>query len=216
MVKEAAYIEMLKFLREKEEEDELVTLSDLKAVMDDILKAPGEGFSTKWIQKRLLEDFKDDIVIANNINGKSNVISFVSTASKILSDYHRSSSRKGTEDETMQLLRTAAKIIKSEVKTKQSNLSIYPTLNKNTLSSEYVTPSLRVFLEVLITISNSEVKRASLGQAIMQHIRPRSLLCPLQIGLAVQLHSDFGSRDLVDALSFFLFFFLNAATVLFK
>ena len=112
---------MLKFLREKEEQDELVTLSDLTAVMRNILKTPGEGFSAKWIQKRLLEDFKDDIVITSKINGKANVITFVSTASKILSDFHKSSSKNGTEVEKMQIIGTAAKIIKSEIKAKQCN-----------------------------------------------------------------------------------------------
>ena len=36
-----------------------------------------------------------------NINGKSNVVTFTSTASKILSDFHAVSSRDDSEDEKL-------------------------------------------------------------------------------------------------------------------
>ena len=44
-----------------------------------------------------------------------------------------------------------------------------------------------------------DLKRASIGQAIMQAARPRVLLAPLQIGLGVQLHHHFASRLLIDS-----------------
>ena len=40
----------------------------------------------------------------------------------------------------------------------------------------------------------------SIGQAIMQATRPKVLMAPLQIGLAVQLHSHFASQYIVDRL----------------
>ena len=43
------------------------------------------------------------------------------------------------------------------------------------------------------------MKCASIGQALMQATRPRVLIAPLQIGLAVQLH-HFVSRFLIDSL----------------
>lgn len=45
------------------------------------------------------------------------------------------------------------------------------------------------------------VKLSSIGQAIVQATRPRSLIVPLQIGLAVQMHHTFGSRFLIDSLN---------------
>ena len=44
------------------------------------------------------------------------------------------------------------------------------------------------------------MKCASIGQALMQAARPRVLIAPLQIGLAVQLHHHFASRFLIDSL----------------
>ena len=43
-----------------------------------------------------------------------------------------------------------------------------------------------------------DLKRASIGQAIMQAARPGVLLAPLQIGLDVKLHHHFASRLLID------------------
>lgn len=42
---------------------------------------------------------------------------------------------------------------------------------------------------------------ASIGQAIMQATRPRVILAPLQFGLAMQMHTAFASRFLVDSLN---------------
>ena len=48
---------------------------------------------------------------------------------------------------------------------------------------------------------DSSMKIASIGQAIMQQVRPRTIIPPLQIGLAVQMrHQLNGSRFLNDCL----------------
>ena len=44
-------------------------------------------------------------------------------------------------------------------------------------------------------------KIASIGQAIIQAARPRVLIAPLQIGLAVQMHHHYGSKFLIDSLN---------------
>jgi len=49
--------------------------------------------------------------------------------------------------------------------------------------------------------SISARKIASIGQAIVQAVRSRLLIAPLQIGLNVQMHHHFASKYLVDILS---------------
>ena len=44
-------------------------------------------------------------------------------------------------------------------------------------------------------------KFASIGQAIIQATRPRVLIAPLQVGLAIQMHHHFGSKFLIDSLN---------------
>ena len=41
----------------------------------------------------------------------------------------------------------------------------------------------------------------SVGQVIMQSVGPRILNMPLQLGLGVQMHRQFGSRFLIDTLN---------------
>ena len=192
---EESFAKAVEFLLEKSREDELVTLHDLHCVMDGY----GRSFSTKWIQARLLKDFPDEIIITS-VSGKENVITFVSTANKILTDFHGQNS-KDPEAETMALITAAAKIIKNEIKNKQCDMSMYPTFNEDELSTAYLTPMLNLFLQEIITATGHEIKRASIGQSIMQCCRPRSLLCPIPVGLAVQSHSMFGSRILCDLLN---------------
>ena len=67
---------------------------------------------------------------------------------------------------------------------------------------EYLTPSLRSLLKPMF-VSSDKVKRvAFIGQAIMQQIRPRAMLVPLQVAVSVSLHHQFASR--------FIIAFLNA------
>lgn len=44
-------------------------------------------------------------------------------------------------------------------------------------------------------------KVASIGQAVVQAVRPRAVIAPLQLGLAVQMHHLYRSRFLIDSLS---------------
>ncbi len=77
----------------------------------------------------------------------------------------------------------------------------YPSTNELVMEEaiNFVPESLRL-LKLLFSGTNANVKVASMGQAITQATRPRSLLAPLQLGLGVQLHYQFGSRFLIDSL----------------
>ena len=59
---------------------------------------------------------------------------------------------------------------------------------------------LILLLDTFIFGVDKKLKIASIGQAIMQGTRPRVLIAPLQLGLAVQMHHNFGSRFLIDLL----------------
>ena len=64
----------------------------------------------------------------------------------------------------------------------------------------FLPDTLRVLLEGLFVGKDVHMKIASIGQAIMQAVRPRVLRAPLQIGLGVQLHHHYASRFLIDSL----------------
>ena len=57
----------------------------------------------------------------------------------------------------------------------------------------FVPDSLQKLLRALFSQNDSTVKVASVGQAIIQASRPRTLTAPLQITLSVQMQHHFGS-----------------------
>ena len=73
------------------------------------------------------------------------------------------------------MIKAAAKLIKNEVQQLECDLQKYPEFNSSELSSSYLTPSLNIFLQELISTSEKETKIASIGQIIMQSIRPKTL-----------------------------------------
>ena len=65
-----------------------ITLNDLKELMDSFLKdSPHEASTTKWMKHKLQEELKDETVITE-INCKSNVVTFRTTAAKTLQNFY--------------------------------------------------------------------------------------------------------------------------------
>ena len=66
---------------------------------------------------------------------------------------------------------------------------------------QYLPPSLQNLLREIFKNKDGEVRVVSLGQAIIQAARPRTVMATLQLGFAVQVHHRFGSRGLVETLT---------------
>ncbi len=52
----------------------------------------------------------------------------------------------------------------------------------------------------MFVAKGSDMRIVSIGRAIMQAVGPKAIIAPLQIGLVVQMHRQFGSRFLIDSL----------------
>ena len=65
----------------------------------------------------------------------------------------------------------------------------------------YLPDSLLHFLETIITSKNKETKISSIGQALTQAARPRSLTAPLLFGLGIELYRMYESRFLIQTLN---------------
>jgi hypothetical protein len=154
--------------------------------------------------KSKLQDYFGDNVIITELNGKWNVITLRKTARVILHEFHQNQSLSDPEQEKRNIIKTAANLIKSDIKSIESAKNEYPSVSdiesieKNL---EYLPESLKIFLSSMFSERECLVKLSSIGQAIVQATRPRSLIVPLQIGLAVQMHHTFGSRFLIDSLN---------------
>ena len=63
---------------------------------------------------------------------------------------------------------------------------------------EFLTPCLRTFVEK--TLPPCAIRQSSVGQVILQSLKPRSVIAPILFGLGVQMDHVFGSRWLIDEL----------------
>lgn len=134
--------------------------------------------------------------------GNQNVVTFHSTASRILCDFH-SQEHRDSEQEKAQIIKTSAQFIKNYIKAIKQYKDVYPS-NAEMASSEaaleYIPDCLKTFLKIVFAGKDVDVKLASIGQAIMQAAQPRVLMAPLQIGLGVQMHHHFQSKFLIESL----------------
>ena len=106
---------------------------------------------------------------------------------------------KDPEQEKAQIIKTAAQLIKHDIKTIKQSKDVYPS-NAEMASSkaalEYIPDCLNAFMKIMFAGKDVDVKLASIGQAILQATRPRVLMAPLQIGLGAQMHHHFQSKFL--------------------
>jgi len=97
------------------------------------------------------------------------------------------------------VIRTAAKLMATQIRETDYDKEWYPTtaemVSENTA---VVPPLLQVFLSSLISCT---LKQASLGQSIVQAARPRSVVAPLLLGLALDIDLQHGSESLIRKLA---------------
>ena len=157
-----------------------------------------EGYSSPYLKKHAEEDFKGQIQrVITNVNGKVDVVTFRSTAAKILQEFRN---RKTSGDIEVKKMR-----IKNEIKQLDNNTTFYPTVEEmETLNdfslSKFAPPTVLDFLKNLISCKNCDLLVASIAQTIIQNTRARSIMTPIQLSLAVILHRHFKSRYLIDIL----------------
>ena len=146
----------------------------------------------------------ENIVIAS-INGKADFVTFRSTASTILQSFYDASRDADPEADKIRMSKAAADLIKTDIKSKDISKSFHPLPGEISSLDEncaFLPETLYLFLKTIFNNKKSaERKIASIGQAIIQAARPRVLIVPLQIGLAVQMHHHYGFKFLIDSLN---------------
>lgn len=196
--REEAFLRVMDEFRENDD-DEQTTVTDLVERMSSISPEP---YSVKYMRQKLLTQLGDSVVITN-INGRADVVTFRNTAAKILQTFYDTPKVDDEASEKRRVIRTAAALIKADIKCIETSKDFYPdaseikSLDQN---MAYLPELVRILLQELFSGKSKHLGIASVGQSIMQLTRPRVLMAPLQLGLAVQLHHQFGSRFLIDCL----------------
>lgn len=199
-VKQEAFVRLCEWLEENSEDS--TSVQELVKKMQVFLPEGTEPYSPRHLQKKLIGWFGNDITISCK-EGKPNIVTFGKTAADIILDYHKQTRIEDPNQEKFRIIESAAKLIKSEINLLCDNMDFYPSAsdiasleeNKNILP-----PVLQTFMDTLITKTGCDLKKAAIGQSIIQACRPRSFICPIPLGIGVQVHRDFGSRLLIDEL----------------
>ena len=164
---EEAFLQVMEDLQQNDEEQTTVNdlIDNMKTYLGDCDSMP-YGFT--YMKKRIKDHYGDDIIIAE-INGKSNMVTSTATASKILHDFHWQSERNDSTREKMRVIETAAKLIKNDIKSIIQSKDYYPMSEEMSAEKamEFIPESLCTLLQIFFP-TNSSIKVASLGQAIIQ------------------------------------------------
>ena len=132
-----------------------------------------QGHSSRSTQGVLKEHFGGQILITE-INGKSNVVTFRSTAETILQEFH-ARQNDHSEEEKKHIIKAAAKLIKNYIKLVEPSTENYPPVAEIETEERclnFVPDSLKLLLEEILVGKDVGLKLALIGQAIMQAARP--------------------------------------------
>ena len=176
-----------------EGEAELYAVSELHQKMVELAESHENVYSKKWFKNRLKKKYSNTIFFAE-VNGEADVVCFEDTASSIVNDAWFQNRQAKGEDETRCIVKTAAKIIASELRSLTYSTVAYPTekvisdLNAN---KDWLPDHFRIFMETLV---KDPLHQVSLGQALAHSMRPRSTIRPILFVLSVELDHVFGLK----------------------
>ena len=142
---------------------------------------------------------------------KPTLVCFRGSGLKLINTWY-TEREKSEEDERLRIVKTAATIIREDIRTRPYITTDYPDVTdfmKN--SDDDVPETLHTFLRLVIKKDKRsekeklEKKCTAIAHAIISATRPRSFMSCLLLGLAGYLFRKSGSRSIVDTVSHFGF-----------
>ena len=182
-----------------EADAELYTLSELHTKMEEFSDQFGV-YSIKRLKQKLQEHYKEFLFFAE-IQGRGNVVCFKNMASFIINEKWYLDKKDDIQAEAERIVIAAAKIIRAQIREQEHDSKCYPTdedIGNNDQSNRWVPQHLQTFLKTIIP---SKLKQNSIGHAIVQSARPRSVITPILFGLGIEMDHVFGSKWLINELA---------------
>ena len=112
--KATAFLKVVKFLEENDEEQ--ITITDLVNKMQEYLQGSEEqAYSAVYMKAKVKEHFGDKIGVTY-LHKKANVVTFHHTVSSIMSEFYRQPKKEFCEAEkARRIVETTAKLLKSDI-----------------------------------------------------------------------------------------------------
>lgn len=107
----------------QQHDDKPVKIADLVEKMKQM--CGDNAYSPRYIKKRLMDHFKDEIIIFDKY-GTSGVVTLRDTANKIMQDFYHHSKFNDAEEERLSIFTTAAKLLKTEIRSINVSKDVYP------------------------------------------------------------------------------------------
>ena len=183
--------------------DQLYSISELHSIMKGMAQRSGheeEVYSERHFKDKLIERYMDHLTIAT-VAGKSNVVCFKDMASLIINDKWYRDRESNIEEESRRIIVAAAKLVRNQLREQVFDTDSYPldtSFSDIDQASKWLPELLNIFLNNII---GSELKRLSIGHAIVQAARPRSTISPILFAVAITMDHAYGSRWAIDLLS---------------
>ena len=172
-------------------------------------------YSCKQLKRKLLEQYGEHIFFAE-VSGRKDVICLRNMAGYILSDKWYADRKGNTADESRRIIEAAASLIKADIREQKYSTDTYPApdgMHDLDLQTQWMPPLLFLLMQQLVP---NHVQQLSLGNALVQAVRPRSVISPVLFGVGVTMEHTFGSKWLVNELSRLGFSVLYDEVVRFK
>ena len=168
-----------------------------------LLNNNSQPYGVQYFKEKLKYYYGTSIFVAEG-QGLDGIVTMRDQAETLLCNYFRNAKNGDQEYQKRAIINTAAKLLKSDMKSSIPAMTDeYPSSSDLRLESalDYLPPSLQTFLMSLFVGCGKQEKVEAIGQAVVQAVRPRAVVAPLQIGLASQLHHLYKSRFLIETVS---------------
>ena len=200
-VKQSAFEQLCQYIEDEEECQ--YSLQELKEIMDALLENGEEGYSLKMLPIKLKEVYGSEIVITQ-VPGKSSVACFKEFSHKILRD--RWEHEKIDYIDKPKIIEMAAAYILDDIRTEVYDCETYPQFTDLNIAEKMVPETLQTFLKSIIKSKAKDSgitarKCCSIGHSIIAAARPRSFVSPILLAIAVYVHKNFESKELITILN---------------
>lgn len=162
----------------------------------------------RTVKSRLYKKYGEDVLIAETANKKA-VVCFRNVGYKILSDNWYSNKDSDPQQERQRVVKAAADIILSDIRSEVYNTTIYPPSDNFLGDVESVIPdSLKLLMESIIlkhkrgSLVKWKKTCIALSHSVINAVRPRSFMSSLLTGISGYLYRKFGSKHLIEILSY--------------
>ena len=177
-----------------------MNLIRLSEAYEYMVKSAGDNevYTARRFKQKLKTKYEEAITFHETSN-QSPIIHFTDLTSKIINDLFNRT-RSTNKDDSKSIIKAASKLVLDELRDKKYDRNIYPSsIEVASLEAniENLPSALETFLSSII---KGKLKVASIGQAIIQSVQPRTYISPILLALSASLDSNFGSKWLINVL----------------